>query len=68
MQRNHVICLELRNPEHWIGKLSPSQRKLVAPNQRMGYCALNLNLSGVAADPRQALELIVKIAALHAPD
>ncbi|WP_152670134.1 STM3941 family protein [Lysobacter capsici] len=68
MQRNHFICLELRNPEHWIGKLSPTQRKLVALNQRMGYSALNVNLSGVAADPHQVLEFIVKMAALHARD
>jgi len=66
VQGNHFICLELRHPEPWLEKLSPIKRALVSANQALGFSALNLNLSAVAADPAEVLKLIQKaIAARH---
>lgn len=57
---NSFICLEVRNPERWIGKLSPVKRAMLSANEKLGFTALNLNLSAIAADPSQILELILK--------
>ncbi|GGA37572.1 hypothetical protein GCM10010981_28410 [Dyella nitratireducens] len=57
------ICLELRDPTPWLQRLSPIKRAMVSANEAMGFTALNLNLSGVAADVQQVHELIVKMAA-----
>ncbi|MBO7942892.1 hypothetical protein JTP77_044340, partial [Streptomyces sp. S9] len=66
--RGHAfVCLQLRNPEHWLGKLRPRQQRLVALNQRLGFAALNVNLSGVAADPLAVLERILKYSAMYEP-
>lgn len=65
IQGNHFVCLELRNPDYWLGKLSPWQRRVVALNRGLGFAALNLNLSGVAADPHRVMELILRRLALR---
>ncbi|GBG02800.1 hypothetical protein AZSI13_21270 [Azospira sp. I13] len=66
VQGTPFICLELRHPERWLEKLSPIKRALVSANQALGFSALNLNLSAVAADPAEVLELIQKtIATRH---
>jgi hypothetical protein len=65
VQGNHFICLELHHPESWLEKLSPIKRALVSANQALGFSALNLNLSAVAADPTEVLELIQKTIAAH---
>lgn len=67
MRGHAFVCLQLRNPEHWLSKLSPRQRRLVALNQRLGFAALNVNLSGVAADPLAVLERILKHSAMYEP-
>lgn len=60
IQGHPFVCLELRNPEYWLGKLSPWRRKIVRLNQGLGFAALNLNLSGVAADPHRVMVLILR--------
>jgi len=66
--RGHAfVCLQLRNPEHWLAKLPPRRRRLVALNQRKGFAALNVNLSGVAADPQAVLQRILKYSAMYEP-
>lgn len=61
LQGNHFICLELRDPAPWLAKLSAVQRAMTAANEALGFTPLSLNLAGVAADPRQVLELILKV-------
>ena len=63
VQGNYFVCLELRNPEPWLGRLSPIKRALTSANKALGFTALNLNLIGVAVDPVQVLELILKTVA-----
>lgn len=66
--RGHAfVCLHLRNPEHWIGRLSAGQRRLAALNQRMGFALLNVNLSGAAVDPQAVLQRIRKYSAMYEP-
>jgi hypothetical protein len=68
IQGNNFICLEVRNPEHWLEHLSPIKRLMASANRALGFTALNLNLSGVAADPSQILELILKTIASGGSD
>ena len=60
IQGNSFICLEVRDPERWLGQLSPVKRAMVSANEALGFTVLNLNLSAVAAEPSQILELILK--------
>jgi hypothetical protein len=57
---NNFICLEVRNPERWLEHLSPVKRAMASANKALGFTPLNLNLSAVATDPSQILELILK--------
>ena len=61
IQSNDFICLEVRNPERWLARLSPVKRAMVSANEALGFTVLNVNLSGVAADTSQILELILKM-------
>ena len=63
IQGNHFVCLQLRNPDRWLGQLSPLQRAMVSANERLGFSALNLNLGAINADPLVVYELILKRAA-----
>lgn len=67
MRGHTFVCLQLRNPEVWLDKLAPRQRRLVALNQRLGFAALNVNLSGVAADPLAVLQRVLKYSAMYEP-
>jgi hypothetical protein len=60
---NYFICLEMRNPEQWLERLSPLKRAMVSANEALGFTPLNLNLGAVAADPREIYELVIKKAA-----
>jgi hypothetical protein len=57
------ICLELRNPELFLGKLSPIKRSVMRANESLGFTPINLNLSGVKGDSRDILELVLKMSA-----
>ncbi|QWP78407.1 hypothetical protein J5226_08450 [Lysobacter sp. K5869] len=66
--RGHpFVCLRLRNPEHWLAKLSPRRQRLVGFSQRFGFGALNVTLSGAAIDPQVVLKRILKYSAMHEP-
>ncbi len=56
---NPFICLELRDPARFLARLSPFKRRLARINRRLGFTECSLNLSGVAVDPQQLLELIL---------
>lgn len=57
------VCLELRNTDRWLERLSPLKRKLTSANVALGFAPINLNLSGVSADAGQVLQLILKMMA-----
>lgn len=67
LRSQHFVCLRLRNPDYWSDKLSPRQRWLISLNERMGYAALNVNLSGLAVDRQAVLARILKYSAMHEP-
>ncbi|MBD9370683.1 STM3941 family protein [Xanthomonas sp. XNM01] len=51
MNGNRFLCLELRDPERWVGKLGRVQRALVAGNVALGFTPISLNLSCIVGDP-----------------
>jgi len=57
---NEFICLEVRNPEMWLHKLSSTKRAMVKANRALGFTELSINLSGLAVDAAQVHELILK--------
>ncbi|MBV8660269.1 MAG: hypothetical protein JO142_20820 [Burkholderiales bacterium] len=59
------ICLDVRDQEKWVQKLSPVKRSLVSANKALGFTALNLNLSAVSEDPALIHELILKTIASY---
>ncbi len=59
VNRNYFVCLELRNPEQWTARLPPLKRALVSANKALGFASLNLNLSGIAADPMEVYKLVL---------
>ncbi|TPG66660.1 STM3941 family protein [Hymenobacter nivis] len=63
VNREFFICLHLRNEAAYVGRLSPLKQKLKAANQALGFTPIAINLSGVAIDPEQLLEYILKQAA-----
>jgi hypothetical protein len=54
------VCLELRDPDQWRLRLGWIKRALTRGNEALGGAMLNVNLSGVQADPHAVL------AAIHA--
>jgi hypothetical protein len=63
VNREFFICLHLRNEAAYVGRLSPLKQKLKAANQALGFTPIAINLSGVAVNPDQVLEYILKQAA-----
>ena len=60
----YFVCLELRNPNHWLEKLPLLKRKMVSANAALGFADFNLNLVGTDADPARVHEFVLqKIAA-----
>ncbi|HEV8664204.1 MAG TPA: STM3941 family protein [Candidatus Methylomirabilis sp.] len=58
-----VILLELRDPETYLARLSPSRRAmraLAAGNDLLGFTPLSVNLSWVDANSQEVLTLILK--------
>lgn len=60
IQGNHFVCLQIRNPERWLGQISPLKRAMVSANQKLGFSLLNLNLGEINADPLAVYDLILK--------
>ena len=63
IERNDFICLEVRDPNLWLHKLSPVQKAMVSTNMKLGFTQLNVNLSGVNVSTQQIHELILKMSA-----
>lgn len=57
---NSFVCLVLRNPQRWIGKLSAMQRSLTKANEKLGFQPLNINLSGTAVDAALVQDVVLK--------
>jgi hypothetical protein len=60
ISKNVFICLELRDSEHYVRRTNAVKRALAGANAALGFTPISLNLSGVAADPGDILELILK--------
>jgi hypothetical protein len=60
IQGNPFLCLELRDPEKYTARLSPTLRRVVALNRTLGFTDLSLNLTGVDVAPELVEELVVK--------
>jgi hypothetical protein len=58
-QNHPFICLELKNEKDYLRKLKPIAQALAKTNVSMGFNAINLNLSGVDADPEAVCALIL---------
>lgn len=56
---NAFICLDLRNTDAYLQRLSPIKRKAAKANTALGFPAFSLNLSGVQAKPEEVLEFIL---------
>ena len=65
IQGNDFICLKLRNQDAYLDKLSSVKRSMVKANEALGFTPISLNLSGVAADSDQILELVLKYSELY---
>lgn len=59
------VSLELRDEESWLARLRPMHRRLAAANRKLGFGALNLNLSATRADPVHVLHLVRGRVAAH---
>lgn len=57
---NSFVCLILRNPERWVGRLSGTQQSLVKANEKLGCQPLNINLSGTAVDAALVQDVVLK--------
>jgi len=55
---NDFICLELRDADPWLARLSPRVQKLVKTNLVLGFQVLNVNLSGTNVKPDAVLAAI----------
>jgi hypothetical protein len=65
MLGNAFICLELRSPAKYTGRLSPTMQRIVKLNRHLGYSEVSLNLSATDSNPEQLVELILHEAALR---
>ncbi|SNC59722.1 hypothetical protein SAMN06265337_0110 [Hymenobacter gelipurpurascens] len=60
INHEYFICLQLRDEQAYLSRLSPLKRKLAGANEALGFTPLSINLSGVDLNPEQLLEYILK--------
>lgn len=60
IHENDFICLELRDSDDYLQRTNAVKRALASANAALGFTPISLNLSGVAADSNDILELILK--------
>ena len=58
IQREHFIQLELASESKYLDRLSKGQKKFAEANTLLGFQRLNINLSGVACDAKEILNLV----------
>jgi hypothetical protein len=64
VNREYFICLNLRDEQAYLSRLSPLKRKLAGANEALGFTPISVNLSGVDLNPEQLLEYILKQSAM----
>jgi len=57
---NDFICLELQDHEKYLQRTTAVKRALAGANSALGFTPISLNLSGIAVDATDILELIIK--------
>jgi hypothetical protein len=57
---NDFVCLKLTDPEKYVGKLNSIKKAMTKANEKLGFTPISLNLSGVAVNTHEILELIMK--------
>ena len=60
IQGNGFICLELRNPEQYLAKMSKTRRSMSPLNRELGFTDFNINLSNIDAGNSEVFELVMK--------
>jgi len=60
IQGNDFICLQLRNTDQYVRRLSKVKRAMIPANEALGFAPLNINLSGIRGMTDRVLELILK--------
>ena len=57
---NDFICLDVRDSDRYLQRMSDVKRALASANAALGFTPISLSLSGIVADSNDILELIVK--------
>ncbi|QDA61324.1 STM3941 family protein [Hymenobacter jejuensis] len=60
INHEYFICLQVRDEQAYLGRLSPLKRRLANANEALGFTPISINLSGVDLNPEQLLEYILK--------
>lgn len=60
MQKNVFICLEVADYKVYLRRIHVVKRAFARVNRLFGFTPICLNLTGVAADPQEVLDLILK--------
>ncbi|RPD47704.1 hypothetical protein DNI29_09670 [Hymenobacter sediminis] len=60
INQENFVCLQVRDEQAYLSRLSPLKRKLAGANAALGFTPLSINLSGVDLNPEQLLEYILK--------
>ncbi|HEY9731995.1 MAG TPA: STM3941 family protein [Drouetiella sp.] len=58
IQREHFIQLDLSDEHKYLERLSTGHKRAARANTFLGYQKLNINLSGVACNPGQILNIV----------
>jgi hypothetical protein len=67
MGRHSFVCLELRDEDKYVSRLSPFVRALTRLNEKFGFTRLSINLSNTDADPYMVLAIVLKMSGAKMP-
>ena len=56
---SEFICLQLRNTDDYLARLSPLMRRLLGTNTALGFTPISLNLTGLKADINEILAIVL---------
>ncbi|WP_223649161.1 STM3941 family protein [Hymenobacter psoromatis] len=56
---SEFICLQLRNTDDYLARLSPMMRRLLGTNTALGFTPISLNLTGLKADTNEILAIVL---------
>lgn len=57
---NDFICLNLKDNEKYINRLTAVRKAMTKANEKLGFTPVLLNLSGAGVNSHELLELIIK--------